>query len=114
VTIRDRIWPFLISALGAFTFVVVLIDLSLPLRAPVVLAFATICPGMALVRLLRLDEPLTEFLLAIVVSLCVAGVLATIAVYLGAWDPRLVLVAVVELTLTALLVDLVRPGRSAV
>lgn len=110
---RDRIWPYLISALAAISVVLVILDLSVPLRAPLVLAFATICPGMALVRLLRLDEPWPELLLAIVVSLAVAGVMATISVYLGAWNARLVLLAIVEVTLVAVLADLVRPDRKA-
>lgn len=110
---RDRIWPYLISVLAAVSVVLVLLELSIPPRAPLVLAFATICPGMALVRLLRLGEPLTEFLLAIVVSLALAAVVATIPIYLGIWNARLSLLIIVAVALVAVLADLLRPDRTA-
>jgi hypothetical protein len=110
---RDQIWPYLIGVLAAISVVLVLLDLSVPPRAPLVLAYAAICPGMALVRLLRLDEPWPELVLAIVVSLALAGVLATMSVYLGAWSPRVVLLAIVEVTLVAVMADLLRPDRPA-
>jgi hypothetical protein len=113
VTVRDRIWPYLITLLAATTVVIVVLDLALPARAPIVLAFAVVCPGMALVRLMRLDEPWPELLLAIVVSLAVAGVVATIAVYLNAWNAQIVLLAIVGVTLLAVLGDLLRPDPPA-
>jgi uncharacterized membrane protein len=113
VSIRDRIWPYAISILAATSAVLVVLDLPIPPRAILVLAFATVCPGMALIRLLRLDEPLAEFLLAIVVSLALSGVVATATVYAGAWDAQVVLLALVELTLVAVLADLLRSDRSA-
>jgi len=109
MNVRDRIWPYLISLLAAMTVVIVILDLSLPARAPIVLAFAVVCPGMALVRLFRLAEPWAELLLAIVVSLAVAGVVATITVYLNAWSVQFVLLTIVEMTLFAVLGDLLRP-----
>src|SRR5918995_557255 len=64
MSVRDRVWPILISVLAAVSLVVVLLDLTFAARAPVVLAFAVIGPGMALVRLIRLDEPWVELVLA--------------------------------------------------
>jgi hypothetical protein len=113
MNVRDRIWPYLISILAAASVVIVTLDLSIPARAPLVLAFATICPGMALVRLMRLPEPLPELLLAFVVSLAVAGVVATMAIYLGAWNTKFILLAIVEVTLMAVLGDLLRPEPAA-
>lgn len=109
---RDRIWPYLISILAAASVVIVILDLSVPARAPLVLAFATLCPGMALVRLLRLEEPAPELLLAFVVSLALAAVVATLAIYLDAWNTQFILLAIVELTLVAVLGDLLRPDRA--
>ena len=109
MTIRDRTWPYLISLLAAATVVMVVLDLSLPARAPVVLAFAVVCPGMALVRLMHLADPWPELLLAIVVSLSVGALLSTIAVYLNAWSAHFILLAIVEITLLAVLGDLLRP-----
>jgi len=113
MTLRDRIWPYLISTLAGASVVLVLLDVAVPARPVLVLAFATVCPGMALVRLLRLDEPLPEFLLAVVVSLCLAALVATASVYVGAWNARIDLLAIVEVTLIAVLADLLRPYRPA-
>jgi len=110
---RDRIWPYLISILAAISAVLVVLDLPIPPRAILVLAFATVCPGMALIRLLRLEEPLMELLLAIVVSLGLAGVVAIATVYAGAWNAQIVLLALVEITLVAVLADALRSDRAA-
>lgn len=108
---RDRTWPLLITALAAASTCFVLLDLRHPTRAAVVLAFAVVCPGMALVRLLRLGDTLTELFLAVVVSLALAALVASIYLYLGRWDPRLVLLVIVAVALVAVLADLLRTDQ---
>lgn len=110
---RDLIWPYLITGLAAASVGFALFDLPNPPRAAVVLAFALVCPGMALVRLLRLGEPLAELLLAIVVSLALAAVVATIPIYLGIWNPRVSLLIIAAVALVAVLADLLRTDRPA-
>lgn len=57
-------------------------------RPCVVLGFALVCPGMALVRLLRIGEPLLELAVAIALSVSV-GLLASLAmIYAGLWSPK--------------------------
>jgi hypothetical protein len=109
---RDQVWPPLIALVAGICVVLVLLDATLPGRATLVLAFSTVCPGMALIRLLRLSEPLTEFLLAIVVSLALAAVVPSITVYLGAWSAELSLLVIVALTLAAVLFDLLRSNET--
>ena len=113
MSVRDRVWPILISVLAAASLVVVLLDLTFAARAPVVLAFAVIGPGMALVRPIRLDEPWVELVLAVVVSLCLAGMVSTATIYAGAWSPQVVLVTLVAVSLAAVLTDLLRGPRIA-
>jgi len=108
---RDRVWPYLITCLAAASVGFVLLDLPNPPRAAIVLAFAVVCPGMAFVRLLQLGEPWREFVLAIVVSLALAAVMATIPLYAGMWDPKLSLLALAAITLLAILADFLRPDR---
>ena len=108
MSLRDRVWPYLIIGLAGASVSFVLVDVPHPLRAVVVLAFAVIGPGMALVRLLRLGEPWTELVLAVVVSLALAAVVAAIPVYLGAWNPALSLLVLVAMAGGAVLADYLR------
>jgi hypothetical protein len=114
VSLRDLVWPYVISLLAAITAVLVLLDVSIAPRAPLVLAFAAICPGMALVRLLRLVEPVPELLLAIVVSLGVSALVATVTIYAGIWNPAVSFLVIVGLTLVAVLADLLRARRPVI
>lgn len=95
--------------LAGASLVFVLFDLQYPARPAVVLAFATLCPGMALVRLLRLDRAWIELFLAIVVSLAFAAVVATVLIYGGSWNPTIGLLILVGVTLAAVLANLLRP-----
>jgi hypothetical protein len=111
VSRRDQTWPFLITGLAAASTCFVLLDLPNPPRAAVVLAFVVVCPGMALVRLLRLGDALTELFLAVVVSLALAALVASIYLYLGMWRPRLSLLVIVAVALAAVLADLLRTDQ---
>jgi hypothetical protein len=113
LTARDRAWPYLITALAAASSITVVLDVTGPFRPAVVLGFALVCPGMALVRLMRLPEPWPELLLAIVMSLCLSALIATASIYLGAWNPRIVLLAIVIITLVAVMADALRRDERA-
>jgi hypothetical protein len=58
-----------------------------PLRAPIVLAFLALGPGMAFVPLLGLRDPLAELTLGIAVSLALDLAVAATMLYAGAWSP---------------------------
>jgi hypothetical protein len=59
----------------------------LALRAPVVLAFLTLGPGMAFVPLLGLRDPLAELTIGLGVSLSLDLAVAATMLYAGAWSP---------------------------
>jgi hypothetical protein len=108
--IRDRFWPYAITALAAATAALVALDVETVVRAPIAVAFVVVCPGMALVRVFHL-EPWAELLLAVVLSLCLAAGLATISVYLGSWNPTEVLLAIVAITMAGVIADVARGRR---
>jgi hypothetical protein len=58
-----------------------------PLRAPVVLAFLALGPGMAFVPLLGLRDPVAVLTLALGLSLALDLVVAATMLYAGAWSP---------------------------
>jgi uncharacterized membrane protein len=103
-------WSVIISfsALGAA--LAVALDWPAPLRPALVIWFVAICPGMAIVRLLRLDSLLVEVALAIALSLALAGLIASALVYAGIWSPNLVLELLVVTAVGGLVLGLRRRG----
>jgi hypothetical protein len=53
----------------------------------IVMWFLFVCPGMVLVRFLRLSEPVSEWTLAIALSLAIDAIVAGIQMYAGLWSP---------------------------
>jgi uncharacterized membrane protein len=109
---RSRLWPTLIVASTLATGVLVFGGFDAPLRSIVVLAFLLVCPGLALVRLLRIREPVTEVTLGVALSVALAVVVPGTMLYAGAWSPQLGLALLIAATLAASVHELLRP-RSA-
>jgi hypothetical protein len=74
-------------------------EAPLVIRVPLVLAFALLGPGAALVPLLGLRDPLGEFTLVLGASLALDVVVACVLLYAHAWAPRagLMILALVAL-----------------
>ncbi len=85
------------TALVAGIFLIA--DVGTPVRPIVTLWFLLICPGMAFVRLLRLEDRLAEVTLAIAVSIALDTVVAAGMVYAKVWSPVLGLLVLAGLTL---------------
>jgi hypothetical protein len=75
------------------------------IRTPITVWFIAFCPGMAVVRLLGLDAPLAEVMLAFALSLALAGLIPGILLYLGAWSPSWSLTMLVAIAATGLALD---------
>jgi hypothetical protein len=71
------------------------------IRVPLVVVFALVGPGAAVVPLLRLRDPLGEFTLAVGVSLAADVAVATAMLYAHAWSPEAGLAILALLTLVA-------------
>jgi hypothetical protein len=71
------------------------------LRPLVILPIILLLPGMALVRLLDLREPVLELTLGIATSVALATLAASATLYAGAWAPDEVLVGLAVVALTA-------------
>ncbi len=85
--------------------VVTAIELPAPIRAPIVIWFIAICPGMALVRLLRLDQPAVEVMLAIALSVAIGGLVPAALLYAGRWSPPWTLAILIAITIGGLAAD---------
>ena len=103
MTRSSWLWPLLItlSLIGAVAAIVA--DAPQPVRAILLLWFLVVCPGMAFVRLLRLQGALLEWTLAVALSLAIDLLVAVFVLYVGLWSPVWILVAIATLTLAGVL-----------
>jgi hypothetical protein len=98
------------AILTAAAWLVVLTEAPALLRVPVVLAFGLAAPGLSLVSLLRLRNPLVEAMLAIAGSIAVVILVSYGMVMWGSWTTTPLLVS---LTVPALIGPLVEGLRQA-
>jgi hypothetical protein len=85
-------WPLTLIlstiAVGFVTFVIT----DLVVRPIIVMWFLFVCPGMAVIRFLRFNEIVTEWALALALSIAIDAIIAAIFLYAGMWSPNSVLV----------------------
>jgi hypothetical protein len=105
-------WPIILIlsaiAAGLVTFVLP----GIVVRPIVVMWFLFVCPGMVVIRFLRLKEPVVEWTLALALSFAIDAIVAGIQLYAGRWSPTGTLVILMSLCLGGALMQIVM-GRSA-
>ena len=104
-TVWSRSWAVIVLVSTAAVVLVSLVGAPDIVRGPITVWFIVICPGMAIIRLLRLDEPVADIMLALALSLALAGVIPAVFLYLGAWSPAWSLTILVAVTVTGLALD---------
>jgi hypothetical protein len=100
------VWPALILLSVVMTGLAVFVFPLLPARPLIVFWFLFVCPGAALVRFLRIQEPVSVGTLAVAMSLSVDALIAGCQMYAGYWSPEWTLVIVMALTVVCLLIQL--------
>ena len=101
-------WPVVIilSALAASLVNFVFPDLVG--RPIIVMWFLCVCPGMMLIRFFQLKEPVTEWTLAIALSLAIDAAVAGIQVYSGHWSPPITLVIITVICIIGVLIQMIQ------
>jgi hypothetical protein len=89
-------------------------DVQGPLRFVVAFWFLLVCPGMALVPLMRLRDRIAEWTLAIALSLALDALVAGAMVFFGAWSPERGLIILVAVSLIGALLQVVSAQRRPV
>lgn len=90
---------------AALACVLVLLHAPIELRAPVVIVFFCLVPGMALVGLFNLDSMAVELSLSVALSVALSGLTAGILVYGHLWSPTAVVVIITAISLAGALRD---------
>lgn len=110
----DRWWSGAIVAWSIAVGTLAFADVDTPARPLLALGFLLVCPGLAIARLLRLGDGISEAMLAICLSLTVDTLAAAALLYAGHWSPNASLAIVIAITDAACLLRGVGwPGRPA-
>jgi hypothetical protein len=83
----DRAWPIAIMLSAALVGVLAVGGVGSPFRPIATLGFLAVCPGMAIIRLLQLEDVLTELTLAVAFSIALDSLVAGTMLYAGWWSP---------------------------
>jgi hypothetical protein len=98
--------PVFLVALSVAASLAVALSAPPAVRAVFVVPFLLVAPGLAWTRLLHLERPEAEVMLAVAASLSFETLVALALVYSHVWVPKLGLVVFVAVTLAGVLVDL--------
>ena len=105
--LSNLLWPVIIILSAIAAGLVSFVFTEIAIRAIIVFWFLFICPGMILVRFLRLKEPVVEWTLAIALSFAIDAIVAGIQLYAGKWSPAGTLTLLIGLSLGGAIVQLV-------
>jgi RNA polymerase subunit RPABC4/transcription elongation factor Spt4 len=114
-TRKQLSWPWLLiivlSALSAVLATMVIPDT--PVGLIIVMWFLFVCPGMMLVRFLRLNEPVAEWVLALALSFAIDAIVAGILIYMGTWSPTGILAILIGFSVGGEMVQLISTRLAA-
>jgi uncharacterized membrane protein len=100
------LWPILLIISAVILMVLVVADIHSPIRPVVALWFLLICPGMAIIRLLKLNDPSSEWVLAAATSLGLDALVSIVMLYAGFWYPAYGLLILSAVTIVGALMSL--------
>lgn len=104
-------WAAVVAGAAVAAAVAALAGAPDALRAPLVLGFLLIGPGMAFVPLLDLGDPVAELTVALGVSLALDLAVALAMLYAGAWSPVASLGVLAAIALAGAMLQQVKRGR---
>jgi uncharacterized membrane protein len=108
--VRSR-WAHIALASAALAGTLEVTGVHSPLRPAVMVWFVLVCPGVAIVRLLRLEDAVAELALAVALSIALAMAVGGIALYSGLWAPGATLAILIAITIGAAAAPLARARR---
>jgi hypothetical protein len=107
-SLKKWLWPATIALSALAAGLVNSILPHLVGRPIIVLWFLCVCPGMTIIRFLQLQEPVTEWTLAIALSLVIDAAVAGIQLYLGYWSPPLTLTILINLCIVGVIMQIAK------
>jgi uncharacterized membrane protein len=109
---RSRVLSLLLAASGWIVLGIVTAQAPTPARTIAVFGFVLICPGAAVIRLLRLRDPLERVVLGLAIGLSLATLISEVAALGHPVRAQLVLVVLASVCTVAALAEMVRGMRA--
>jgi hypothetical protein len=103
----------IVLAVAAGCAITYVTDWHSPVRVVLSLAFLLACPGLAIVGLLRVREPVVQFAIVPATSIAAGSLVALVLVNANWFTPGRVLLCLEILTVALLLIAIARDSRSA-
>ncbi|HCI79260.1 MAG TPA: hypothetical protein DHW02_06195 [Ktedonobacter sp.] len=102
------LWPTILIISTLATGFVVFATPTFALRPFIVFWFLFVCPGMMLVRFLRLDGAIVQWTLAFATSFAVDALVACLLLYTGHWSMPITLSILMGLCLVGATIQLLK------
>ncbi len=99
-------WPAIIVLSATAVGLVTIVFPGTVVRPALIMWFLFVCPGMTVVRFLRLAEPAIELMLAFALSFAIDAGIACILLYAGWWSPVRVLSILIGFCLIGIMIQL--------
>jgi hypothetical protein len=109
---RTIVWPVLIVVSAVVTAATMLMNIDSPFRVLFGFVFFLIGPGMAWVRLLRLNDALMELTLGVALSIALGVIVGEIMIYFRIWSPQWGLLALICLAMVGINLQVVQAFRA--
>jgi len=109
---RSRVLSLLLAVSGWIVLGIVAAQAPTPARTIAVFGFILICPGAAVIRLLRLREPLERIVLGLAIGLSLATLISEVAALGHPVRAELVLAVLASVCTVAALAEMVRGTRA--
>ena len=101
------LWPLTIMVSAGAAAVCTYVLPGSVIRPFVDMWFLFVCPGMALVRLFRLNNTMAEWMLALALSFALDGIVAGLLLYANHWSPTTALFILLNVSLLAAMAQVI-------
>lgn len=101
----QEVWAYFVLIASAVTILMVLLNSPSVARAMIVFGFLLFVPGWSFIRILRMDNPIIEWTLAIALSLALNTLVAMILIYTNAWSAQLGVIVLVGISLIGSMIN---------
>lgn len=99
-------WPIIILLSVGMVIFFTFINPGTPMQGIAILWFVTLCPGMSLAPLLKLNHFFIEVTLAIALGLSIDAIVVGIFLYSGYWSPPAMLWVLIALSVIGSILQL--------
>lgn len=107
------LWPIVITTSSIGIALVTFSTLASNIRPALAFWFLFVCPGMAFVRLLRIEDHIIELTIAVALSLAIEALLSMIMIYTETWSPDLGLLVLIGLCVIGVILQLTIPSQQS-